>query len=457
MEERRRLAPAKVWGTTLAILLTGAAGVARAQAADAPPPAAPAAPPAAPAVPPPPPTVVIVPPPAAAACRRRQAAHLDGGDARHPSRRAPADRRRRLGCASAASSRADRPEQGQRLAHGQRLRGAPRRRQDHQEGRRHPEPERQHDGASSSPASTPPTDGSPPVGQLRAVEDAIISFDFIDEFHLWAGHLLVPVDRSNASGPFFMIPWNYPGFFVGASSSARQRRGRPGATTARSSGATSRAASSRYFVGVFDNANVGSSPLFSGRLRLALLDAEPGFWGNGSYFGDKDILSIDVGGQVQGTQGRPGRRARPTPTSTSTRCSKRRSPAAAAFTAEGAYYHYNVADGGGERLALRAGGVRHPDGRRRQHPADGSLPVGEGEGQHGHEPLEPGRRVVLPDQGPGAPGHRHLQPHEALRRDADGIRPTPTPFSSARRRSSSRSTCSKIGDRQRFIASKTNT
>src|SRR3954468_8068833 len=65
MEERRRLAPAKVWGTTLAILLTGAAGVARAQAADAPPPAAPAAPPAAPAVPPPPPAVIVAPPPAA--------------------------------------------------------------------------------------------------------------------------------------------------------------------------------------------------------------------------------------------------------------------------------------------------------------------------------------------------------------------------------------------------------
>ena len=50
-----------------------------------------------------------------------------------------------------------------------------------------------------------------------AIEDAIIQFDFDDAFHLWAGHLLVPVDRANASGPFFMIPWNYPGIVsVGA-------------------------------------------------------------------------------------------------------------------------------------------------------------------------------------------------------------------------------------------------
>ncbi|HXT97897.1 MAG TPA: hypothetical protein VN853_16475, partial [Polyangia bacterium] len=54
-----------------------------------------------------------------------------------------------------------------------------------------------------------------------------------------------------------------------------------------------------YMVGVFDNGDVTSSPLYSGRLRLALLDPEPGFWGNASYFGDKDILSFDLGGQAQ--------------------------------------------------------------------------------------------------------------------------------------------------------------
>ncbi len=62
------------------------------------------------------------------------------------------------------------------------------------------------------------------AGSYVAVEDAIISFDFIDEFHLWAGHLLVPVDRSNASGPFFMIPWNYPGFFARRPRRRAQRR-----------------------------------------------------------------------------------------------------------------------------------------------------------------------------------------------------------------------------------------
>ena len=55
-----------------------------------------------------------------------------------------------------------------------------------------------------------------------------------------------------------------------------------------------------YALVVFDNAAVSTtSPLFSGRLRLALWDAETGFWGNGSYFGEKDLLTIGVGGQFQ--------------------------------------------------------------------------------------------------------------------------------------------------------------
>src|SRR5258708_26947365 len=42
-----------------------------------------------------------------------------------------------------------------------------------------------------------------------------------------------------------------------------------------------------------------ATPLYSGRLQLALLAKEPGFWGNGSYFGEKDVLSIGVSGQAQ--------------------------------------------------------------------------------------------------------------------------------------------------------------
>jgi hypothetical protein len=44
---------------------------------------------------------------------------------------------------------------------------------------------------------------------------------------------------------------------------------------------------------------VTTSPLYSARLNLALLSKEAGFWGNATYFGDKDIVAFGVGAQYQ--------------------------------------------------------------------------------------------------------------------------------------------------------------
>ena len=202
---------------------------------------------------------------------------------------------------------------------------------------------------NSKLAVTTGADAQNAVGSFVAIEDAIISFDFIDEFHLWAGHLLVPVDRANASGPFFMIPWNYPGFFrpLVAGSLVRPMEGPSGRNNGAVIWGDIQGGKFSYFAGAFDNANIATSPLFSGRLRLALLESEPGFWGNGSYFGDKDILSFDVGGQVQAHGD----------AATATEASKtyaevnvdalfeKKIPGGSWFTAEGAYYHYDVNDG----------------------------------------------------------------------------------------------------------------
>jgi hypothetical protein len=177
--------------------------------------------------------------------------------------------------------------------------------------------------------------------------DAIISFDFVDEFHLWAGHLLVPVDRSNASGPFFMIPWNYPGFFAQPGAPKEGPSGRNNGMVLWGDIAGGKVT---YLAGVFDNANIGTSPLFSGRVRVALLDPEPGFWGNGSYFGDKDLLSINVGGQAQ-AHGSSVAATATVPGVDKTYAEvnadvlfEKKIPGGGWGTFEGAYYHYNVSD-----------------------------------------------------------------------------------------------------------------
>jgi hypothetical protein len=338
MEERRRLAPAKVWGTTLAILLTGAAGVARAQAADSPPPAAPAAPPAAPM---PPPAVEVAPPPppatppAAVATEAKPPTAAEAMPATRPDVLPPID--------VGAWLRVGGIFQGQ----------DPKKLNDWHMDNAYVE---LHAGGKVTKTigvtlnlnANMANYGVSGANDAVMIEDAIISFDFVDEFHLWAGHLLVPVDRSNASGPFFMIPWNYPGFFAAGNGFVGAPAEGP---SGRNNGAVIwgdvNGGKFSYFAGAFDNGNVATSPLFSGKLRLALLDPEPGFWGNGSYFGDKDILSFDVGGQVQDHGSTTMTGGDKTYADVNVDGLFEKKLGGGSFvTAEAAYYHFNVNDGG---------------------------------------------------------------------------------------------------------------
>jgi hypothetical protein len=134
-----------------------------------------------------------------------------------------------------------------------------------------------------------------------AIEDAIIGFDIVDPLHIWIGQLLVPVDRANAAGPYFMSPWNYPGFLtVGGqtvvAAPAEGPNGRNGGAVVWGEFVEGMF---KYFAGAFQTGSSDTSPLFSGRLNLAIVGKEAGFWGNASYFGDKDVVAIGVGGQHQ--------------------------------------------------------------------------------------------------------------------------------------------------------------
>jgi hypothetical protein len=145
------------------------------------------------------------------------------------------------------------------------------------------------------------------------IEDAIIGFDFADPFHLWVGQLLVPADRANGAGPFFMIPWNYPGFFtVGQTTvAALPAEGPSGRNAGGVVWGEFMEGTLKYFLGAFNAADATKTPLYSGRLNLALIGKEPGFWGNASYFGDKDVLALGLSGQFQrnGSVGDPPKNA----------------------------------------------------------------------------------------------------------------------------------------------------
>jgi hypothetical protein len=133
------------------------------------------------------------------------------------------------------------------------------------------------------------------------IMDAIIGLDFVDEFHIWSGQLLVPVDRSNFSGPFFMTPWSYPGFFtVGANTVvAAPAEGPSGRNIGSSIWGDINKGMFKYYAGMFNLGNKANRPLFSGRLGYAAIGAEPGYYNSSTYYGDQDILAFGVGAQYQ--------------------------------------------------------------------------------------------------------------------------------------------------------------
>ena len=179
------------------------------------------------------------------------------------------------------------------------------------------------------------------------IEDAIISFDFADPLHLWVGQLLVPVDRSNASGPFFMIPWNYPGFLTvgGSTTVAAPKEGPSGRNTGAVVWGEFNGGQIKYLVGAFDNKDVATSPLFSGRLNLAIIGKEPGFWGNASYFGDKDVLAVGVGAQFQKHGASSMTVDKDYSDINADVLGEFKTPFGGWVTGEAAYYHYAVATG----------------------------------------------------------------------------------------------------------------
>jgi hypothetical protein len=145
--------------------------------------------------------------------------------------------------------------------------------------------------------STPPA-AYPSIG----IQDLIVKVEAHDLFNVWAGRMLVPVDRTNLSGPWFINYWLYPGFFGN----------RPGAPigpkvsqNGRDNGVTAWGQVNKgvfkYYLGAFnlDNREHTVNPLVSGRAVVNFLDPEPGYYNQNAYHGDKDIVALAAGFQYQ--------------------------------------------------------------------------------------------------------------------------------------------------------------
>ena len=144
-------------------------------------------------------------------------------------------------------------------------------------------------------------DGDPALDKSMtgqaAILDLIGKFNLHDSFNIWVGRMLVPSDRSNFSGPWFMSAWNYPNSFGAVNANPRQ------GPFGRNNGATVwgqfLGGHIKYYASAFDLYSVGTKALYSGRINLTLLNPEPGYYHSSTYYGGKDIVALGLGGQFK--------------------------------------------------------------------------------------------------------------------------------------------------------------
>jgi hypothetical protein len=141
--------------------------------------------------------------------------------------------------------------------------------------------------------------GSKPGDNKVAVMDAIARFEYSSTFNLWAGRFLPPSDRANFYGPYFANDWApyadgvagyYPDVFEGRDNGAAYW-GDFGPLKVQAGA----------FVGESLNSAVSDKHKVLGAARVMwdLLDKESGYYLNGTYYGDKDVLALGLAAQNQ--------------------------------------------------------------------------------------------------------------------------------------------------------------
>ncbi len=155
-----------------------------------------------------------------------------------------------------------------------------------------------------SPPSDIPLDAELVIPQV-GLQDLIVKFEPHDLFNLWVGKMLLPLDRANLSGPWFINYWMIRGSFPRVAANVPAPYGIKSQPFGREQGITAwgqvLGGKFKYYAGAYslDNQSMNAHPMYAGRLCLNLLDPEPGYVNQSAYHGDKDIFAIGVGGQYQ--------------------------------------------------------------------------------------------------------------------------------------------------------------
>ena len=160
------------------------------------------------------------------------------------------------------------------------------------------------------------------------VLDAVGRIEPSPQFNIWAGRFLPPSDRANLYGPYYAHHWNV--YTDGV------QDGYPFVFQGRDNGVVywgDFAKKVKVSVGAFDGASATGKPkvLGAARIQIDFWDPEGGYYLNGTYYGDKNLLAIAGATQVQS-----GHTA-----STADFLLERKLPGGGAVSIESEYSNYN--------------------------------------------------------------------------------------------------------------------
>jgi len=129
------------------------------------------------------------------------------------------------------------------------------------------------------------------------VLDANAQFEISPMFNVWVGRLIAPSDRANLYGPYFAHHW--------ATFQDGVQDGYPFVAAGRSNGALywGQFGKVKASIGAFDGASQTADDTVVGaaRVQVDFWDQEAGYYLNGTYYGDKNLLALAGAVQWQGS------------------------------------------------------------------------------------------------------------------------------------------------------------
>lgn len=129
--------------------------------------------------------------------------------------------------------------------------------------------------------------------------DAVGQFHISPKVNVWFGRFLPPSDRANLHGPFYANEWSvytdgiqdgYPFVFQGRDNGAMYWGDfKAGSATV------------KVAAGAFDggSATASQSLIWASRVQIDFWDPEDGYYQNGTYYGDKNLLALAGATEVQ--------------------------------------------------------------------------------------------------------------------------------------------------------------